>query len=139
VQELSERGAQHIAVVAHSMGGLSSRHYLQRLGGTSSVDAFVTLGTMHHGLLSPCLSPVSVKVWDELCLAGRFITALNLAPATPGPTRWVSIFSRGDLVVSTDSARLDGAQNVELSGIGHDGSNGFQRAASVYQHLKEAL
>lgn len=136
VQELSERGAQHIAVVAHSMGGLSSRYYLQRLGGAASVDVFVTLGTMHHGLLSPCLCPVPVKVWGELCLAGRFITELNALPTTPGPTQWVSIFSSGDLVVSTDSSRLAAAQNIELSGVGHEG---FLKSDEVYQRLKEAL
>ncbi len=42
VQELSGRGATRIAIVAHSMGGLSSRYYLQRLGGTSSVALLVT-------------------------------------------------------------------------------------------------
>lgn len=139
VQELSERGASHIAVVAHSMGGLSSRYYLQRLGGTASVDVFVTLGTMHHGLLSSCLSPVAVTVWQELCLAGPFLTDLNTAPATPGPTRWVSIFSSGDAVVGPDSSRLRGAQNIELEGIGHDGAQGFQRSALVYQRLQDAL
>lgn len=136
VQELSARGARHIAVVAHSMGGLSSRFYLQRLGGTSSVEVFITLGTMHHGLLSPCLSPVSVKVWNELCLAGHFITDLNSAPATPGPTRWVSIFSSSDSVVSAESARLANAQNIEFSGVAHDG---YQRADDVFERLKEAL
>lgn len=139
VQELADRGAQHIAVVAHSMGGLSSRYYLQRLGGTASVDVFVTLGTMHHGLLSPCLSPVAVPVWQELCLAGAFLADLNATPATPGPTRWVSIFSSGDLIVSTGSSRLSGAQNIEFEGIGHDGARGFQRSEKVYQRLKDAL
>lgn len=139
VQELRDRGAQHIAVVAHSMGGLSSRYYLQRLGGTASVEVFVTLGTMHHGLLSACLSPVAVTVWQELCLAGTFVTDLNTAPATPGPTRWISIFSSGDRIVSTESSRLQGAQNIEFEGIGHDGAEGFQRSAVVYQRLRESL
>lgn len=136
VQELSARGAQHIAVVAHSMGGLSSRFYLQRLGGTSSVETFITLGTMHHGLLSPCLSPVHVKVWDELCVAGTFITSLNSAPATPGPTRWVSMFSDSDMIVSTDSARLPDAQNIEFQKLGHEG---LLKSDEVYQRLKEQL
>src|SRR4051812_11865160 len=60
VNTLKGRGAKHIAIVAHSMGGLSSRFYLQRLRGTDSVDAIITLGTMHHGLITACLSPVDV-------------------------------------------------------------------------------
>lgn len=139
VKELSERGAQRIAVVAHSMGGLSSRYFLQRVGGTSRVAVFVTLGTMHHGLFSSCLSPVPVRPWQELCAWGSFLADLNKAPATPGPTRWVSIFSSDDAIVSPGSSRLEGAQNIELEGIGHDGANGFQRSALVYERLKHAL
>lgn len=139
VQELQSRGATRIAVVAHSMGGLSSRHYLQRLGGTDSVAVFVTLGTMHHGLFSSCLSPLPVMVWKELCLWSPFVTGLNKEPATPGPTRWVSIFSTDDLIVGAESSRLEGAQNIELEGLGHEGPNGLQDSPVVYQHVKNAL
>lgn len=139
VQELADRGAQRIAVVAHSMGGLSSRYYLQRLGGSSKVAVFVTLGTPHHGLITSCLSPVPVRNWQELCAWGPFISDLNTAPATPGPTRWVSIFSTSDAIIAASSSRLDGAQNIELEGIGHDGKKGLQRSALVYQRLKDAL
>lgn len=139
VQELADSGATRIAVVAHSMGGLSSRYYLQRLGGTSSVAVFITLGTMHHGLASSCLSPVAVTVWQELCLAGTFITNLNLTPATPGPTKWVSIYSTSDGIIAADSSRLAGAQNIELEGLSHDGAKGLQDSALVYQHVKDSL
>jgi triacylglycerol lipase len=139
VQELSDRGAQRIAIIAHSMGGLSSRYYLQRRNGTESVARFITLGTMHHGLLSPCLSPVSVCVWKELCEGGKFLNDLNATPATPGPTRWVSIFSKSDDIVPANSSRLDGAQNIELDGFEHDGRKGLQNTDEVYQRVKAAL
>ena len=139
VQELAGRGATRIAIVAHSMGGLSSRHYLQRLGGTSSAVVFITLGTMHHGLSNSCLSPLPVCVWQELCQSGPFITGLNTAPATPGPTKWVSIFSTGDTTVPVASSQLIGAQNIQLTGLTHDGVNGLQNSPLVYQHVKDSL
>ena len=139
VQELAGRGARRIAIVAHSMGGLSSRYYLQRLGGTSSVAVFVTLGTMHHGLSTSCLSPLPVCVWQELCQTGPFVTDLNMAPATPGPTVWWSIFSTADQTVPAASARLVGATNIELQGLAHDGANGLQESQLVYQHVKDAM
>ena len=139
VNTLKARGAQHVAIVAHSMGGLSSRYYLQRLGGTGSVDTIVTLGTMHHGLLTACLSPVDVCVWKEICAAGLFLADLNTAPATPGPTKWVSIFGSADAIVPPESSRLFGAINVEVEGIGHDGQKGLQFDGSVYEKVKAAL
>ena len=139
VDELAASGAQRIAIVAHSMGGLSSRYYLQRLGGTEKVATFITLGTMHHGLFASCLSPVKVCVWQELCLAGDFIKDLNALPATPGPTRWVSIFSTDDEIVSAESSRLEGAKNIQLEGLGHDGPKGLQDTDEVYQRVLESL
>lgn len=139
VQELKDRGAERIAIVAHSMGGLSSRYYLQRLGGTESVTVFITLGTMHHGVFTACLSPVEVRLWSELCQAGRFITDINTAPATPGPTRWVSIFSSADAIVPASSSRLFGAWNIQLEDLGHDGKNGLQETELVYEKVKAAL
>lgn len=139
VDELAASGAKRIAIVAHSMGGLSSRYYLQRLGGAEKVATFITLGTMHHGLFASCLSPVKVCVWQELCLAGDFLKDLNARPATPGPTRWVSIFSTGDEIVSAQSSRLVGAQNIQLEGLGHDGPRGLQDTEEVYRQVKESL
>ena len=139
VQELKSRGATRIAVVAHSMGGLSSRYFLKTLGGTADVAVFTTLGTMHHGLSSPCFSPLPVCVWRELCTSGTFLLDLNAAPATPGPTAWTSIFSDGDDTVPTSSSRLTGATNVLVPGLEHDGADGLQDSEVVYQHVLESF
>lgn len=37
------------AMVGFSMGGLVSRHYLQKLGGADRCDAFITVSSPHHG------------------------------------------------------------------------------------------
>ncbi len=41
--------SEKVSIVAHSMGGIVSRIYLQSLGGNTSVDAMVFLGTPHQG------------------------------------------------------------------------------------------
>lgn len=40
---------ERFAVVAFSMGGLVSRHYLQALGGAERCDALITVSSPHHG------------------------------------------------------------------------------------------
>lgn len=139
VRELQSRGAQRIAIVAHSMGGLSSRYFMKSRGGTHAVSTYVSLGTMHHGLRNPCFSPLPVCVWRELCLAGDFILDLNAAPATPGPAAWTSIFSDTDKTVPATSSQLEGATNIELTGLAHDGDNGLQDSEEVYALVRAAL
>lgn len=140
VDELrAKTGAAKVDVVAHSMGTLSSRHFLKALGGVDRVRRYVTLGGMHHGLSSPCLSPLDVCVWKELCATGPFVTSLNAAPATPGPTRWWSIYSDGDDTVPTTSSELAGATNVMIPGVEHAGANGLLESPAVYAAVKDAL
>ncbi|MDY6777680.1 MAG: alpha/beta fold hydrolase, partial [Candidatus Nanohaloarchaea archaeon] len=42
---------ERISLLAHSMGGLVSRHYVEELEGGDYVDSLVTLGTPHQGSL----------------------------------------------------------------------------------------
>ena len=44
-----QTGYERVHIVAHSMGGLVSRYYIQRLGGSDRVHTVCTLGTPHGG------------------------------------------------------------------------------------------
>lgn len=134
-----QTGASTVDLVAHSMGGLSSRYFLHDKGGVATVRRYVTVGSMHHGLTSPCLSPLDVCVWKELCATGTFIAGLDKAPVTPGPTAWWSIYSDGDGTVPVSSSQLSGATNQMIPGIPHSGVGGLQQAPEVYAAVKAAL
>ena len=54
-QRWGDSGKVHI--VAHSMGGLVSRHYLQNLGGHARCQSLTTLATPHHGTLAAWCYP----------------------------------------------------------------------------------
>ncbi|MBI4717536.1 MAG: hypothetical protein HY763_07010 [Planctomycetes bacterium] len=69
---LSDCGAEKVHIIAHSMGGLDSRHMLFNNRDTDfhrKVASLTTLGTPHHG------SPVADALLDGVNLA---IAALNL-------------------------------------------------------------
>lgn len=134
-----QTGSSVVDVVAHSMGGLSSRFFLHDKGGVSVVRRYVTVGSMHHGLTSPCFSPLDVCVWKELCATGAFIAGLDKSPVTPGPTGWWSIYSDGDGTVPVTSSQLTGATNIMIPGIPHSGTGGLQQAPEVYAAVKAAL
>jgi triacylglycerol lipase len=138
---LDETGAEQLTLVAHSMGTLSSRYYLKNLGGTDLVNRYVTLGGMHHGLLSSCSPDFPFKpcVWDELCATGEFVAQLNAPPATPGDLEWISIYGTADDTVPNASSELDGAENIAIAGVTHDGPDGLQETAATYASLREVL
>ena len=141
---LARSGAKQIDLVVHSMGGLSSRFFMKHLGGAALVRTYVSLGSMHHGLANSCFSPLDVCVWKELCQSGPFVADLDAPPATPGPSRWVSIFSTEDGTVPVASSKLAPAagvdvENVQLAGITHSGTGGLLEAPLALGELEHAL
>lgn len=130
-----------VDLVAHSMGTLSSRYFIKNLGGSELVNTYVTLGGMHHGLLSSCFAPdfLGVCVWQEICKWGDFVNQLNSDPATPGPCNWVSIYSTGDDTVPAESSQLEGAENIQFEDVEHDGADGLLQVAAVYEEVKRVL
>jgi triacylglycerol lipase len=134
----AETCAARVDVVAHSMGSLSSRQFMKNLGGHEVVNTYVTLGGMHHGLASPCWAPgfLPVCTWKELCESGDFIAQLNADPVIPQGGPWVSIFGTADTTVPNDSSRLEGAENIEISGVDH---MGLLTDEATYAEVKRAL
>ncbi|MBI4818032.1 MAG: hypothetical protein HY791_17350 [Deltaproteobacteria bacterium] len=132
-------GSDRVDLVAHSMGALSSRHYVKFLGGSNEVNTYVSLGGLHHGNRSACLNPLDVCVWQELCPTHEFISALDADPATPGDLFWVSIFSTDDGTVPVEVSRLDGAENIQVSGVAHAGPGGLTEDLGVYAEVVRVL
>jgi triacylglycerol lipase len=135
----AETGAARIDLVAHSMGTLSSRYYLQHLGGLDEVASYVTLGGLHHGNRSACLNPLPVCVWQELCPTKPYLTDLNMEPVDLGIVHWVSICSRTDETAGLDTCHFDPVTNVEVDGVDHAGTNGLLEHPDVYPEIVHAL
>lgn len=111
-------GAAKVALVTHSMGGLVVRAYLRRHG-AGSVRCLVTLGAPHHGSVHAWLFP-------GICLqqirpGSAWLEELGRDEVVPPSTRVVSLWSWHDSMVAPQtSARLAGAQNIEIVGVGHN-------------------
>ncbi len=113
---LNETGAEKVVILAHSMGGLAARAYIQTTG-ASFVDRLITIGTPHAGtILADAVSdPNVVQDPDLLNIAqqfviqptspavqamreeGAFIASLTRgATNLPASTKYVSIIGRTD-------------------------------------------
>ena len=109
-------------LVAHSLGGLVARYYVQRLGGDARVHTLVTLGTPHSGTQAARLGP-PYAVLGQLRPGSELLT--ELAEASPGcRTRVVCVWSDLDqMVVPQHNARMEHPDievlEVAVHGVGH--------------------
>ncbi|MEJ7832012.1 MAG: alpha/beta fold hydrolase [Nocardioides sp.] len=117
-QVLAQTGADQVDIVTHSMGGLSSRHYLKNLGGQPKVDDWVSIGGPNHGTVW------AWGCWQTSCQQMRpgssFLTALNRGDETPGSPSYYTFWSYCDEVITPDeSTILSGAVNSRVGCVGH--------------------
>lgn len=126
VKTLKQRsGAAQVIIVAHSMGGLAARAYL-RQHGHADVARLITLGTPHHGTglagfgIGSNAAQMARVGRGEQGRPGAWLA--SLAAMEDGARRALvtSIFSHHDNIIAPQtSARLPGAKNIELGGVGH--------------------
>jgi Palmitoyl protein thioesterase len=122
VESICERtGYDRVHVVGHSLGGLISRYYVQRLGGDRRVESLVTVGTPHQGSLWANVVPTPLI--RQLRPGSPVIQELA-EPAPDCQTRMTAIYSDLDqMVLPTSSGRCDhpdlGARNILVRGVGH--------------------
>jgi triacylglycerol esterase/lipase EstA (alpha/beta hydrolase family) len=107
---------EEVDIVAHSMGGVVARYYIERLGGAARIGRLVTIASPHRGtvLARIGLVPSVVDIADGSPLYAE------LGP--PHPTvRYTSIWSRADSLVvpaSSSSIAPEGVDRI-FDGLGH--------------------
>lgn len=115
-----ETGYERVHIVGHSMGGLISRYYVQRLGGDARVHTLVTLGTPHQGSAPAKFVPHNVA--RQLRPDSPIVA--ELAEPSRCTTRMVAVWSDLDqMIIPKRAARIVhndlNARNVFVRGVGH--------------------
>ncbi|MYR05880.1 alpha/beta fold hydrolase [Gordonia sp. SID5947] len=97
-----EHPADRIALVGHSIGGISARYYLKEMGGHAKVATYVAVGSPQYGSPGACGQDAA----PEVCPGTSFMTSLNKGDDTPGKTQYYGVRSAREWV----DGHLDGGQ-----------------------------
>lgn len=114
-QVKSRTGADKVAIVNHSMGGLVSQYYLKVLGGNTNVSHLASIAGANHGTTAAgaCLVFVTCQ---QMYPGSAFIAQISAGDETPGATRYATWYSACDgVILPYTSTRLDGATNNNVA------------------------
>jgi triacylglycerol lipase len=104
---------QPIDLVGFSMGGIVGRYYLQRLGGLTQVQRFITLSSPHRGTLTGNAWPLAGG--QQLRYNSPFLRSLNADVACLQQVQFTSIWTPYDLmIVPAHSSQLGIGQDHQV-------------------------
>jgi len=137
VEALRDAFDSRVDIVAHSMGGLGARWYVERGGGAAFVDDLVTLGTPHQGTTLAYTQPTPGG--RDMTPDSPFLRTLNGRRPPRGVT-YTAVGSDADSLVDADRAVLPfetrNVTNVRVTGPGH---MGLVSDAAVFARYASAL
>lgn len=123
-------GAPQIDIVGVSIGGLAAAWYVRHLDGQDQVRRLVTVGTPWHGTKTAVFR--KEPMLSELRYGNPVLQAL-----APPRVPTLSVWSTHDtLIVPADSAVPEGAEAVQLEGLGH---TEMLLSARAYRAVQAAL
>jgi triacylglycerol lipase len=106
------------SVVAFSMGGLVSRHYLQKLGGAPRCENFITISSPHHGTSAAWCYPTQGA--RQMRPSSEFLAELRASEDCLGNIPVTSYRTPMDLIIlPPESSIWDRAENVEFVVLAH--------------------
>lgn len=118
-----------IDVIAHSLGGIIARYYVQALGGDGTIKNLVTLGSPHAGTAWSNYSVLAHL--KDLAPKSPFMEKLREMPP-PQYTRVVAVSGSLDVMVRPKSAGFwPGVRNIHLKRVGHAGLLFSQRVCEI--------
>jgi len=109
---------QPFSIIAFSMGGIVSRHYLQHLGGAPRCRSLFTISSPHHGTRAAWLYPT--KGAEQMRPNSLFLAELKRTEERLGPMPVVSYRTPLDLIIlPASSSKWDRAENISHPALLH--------------------
>jgi triacylglycerol esterase/lipase EstA (alpha/beta hydrolase family) len=119
---MQRSGATSVDVVGYSAGGVVAREWVRSFDGANRARRVLSVGSPQHGTdladLGARLGTRCPTACRQLAPDSRLLRELNARDETPAGPAFVSVWSSQDeVVVPTDSARLEGALNFTVQSV----------------------
>jgi triacylglycerol esterase/lipase EstA (alpha/beta hydrolase family) len=92
---MAQEGAEQVDIIAHSLGGVVARYYIEQMGGSEHVARLVTLGSPHRGTRLGRFGLSIIPSARELVADSELLAGLRPIEEV----KYTSIWSRADAVV----------------------------------------
>jgi triacylglycerol lipase len=107
-----------VSIIAFSMGGLVSRHYLQHLGGASRCEQLITVSTPHHGTSAAWFYPT--KGAEQMRPGSGFLAKLAESDSVLGEMPVTSYHTPMDLIILPPTSSVwERAENMAFPVLLH--------------------
>ena len=118
VEKVCEKSeVSRVSFVAHSMGGLISLYYLEKLGGNKRVKKIITAGTPFQGTRVAYLG-IYTRAARQMIPKSSFLK--DLMKDLHYANKIISVRARKDQIIKPKiSSILEGAKNIEVDDVGH--------------------
>ncbi|MEK7433701.1 MAG: alpha/beta fold hydrolase [Cyanobacteriota bacterium] len=135
-QAKKEQGVSKVDYVAHSMGGLIGRYYIQEMNGANSINHFVSVATPHYGTYIAWAGPGDGA--KQMRPGSDFLSRLNSGNPIYGGISYTSIWTKTDeIVIPAENALLQGSKQMPpISSVGHFL---ILWSETTYKQIKSAL
>lgn len=135
VEGLEKHGYDEVIVVGHSMGGLTTRYFMEELGYDDQVDSLITFGTPHQG--TDIAKPFSA-LFDgakDLSTGSNFIQDLN-RDGVSEKVNYLNIYTEDDPMISPyDNAKLPESGNVTNIEVGESFQTEMEQKAAGFMKV----
>lgn len=131
-----EQGVSKVDYVAHSMGGLIGRYYIQELKGENSIDHYVSIATPHYGTYVAWLGIGEGA--KQMRPDSDFLKKLNEGNPLKPNIKYTSIWTKTDEIVIPSSSSVLIGSNV-MPDIKLAGHLLILWSPTSYSEIREAL
>jgi triacylglycerol lipase len=115
----NEQKVSKIDYVAHSMGGLIGRYYIQELNGYKNINNYISIATPHYGTYTAFAGLGEAA--KQMRPGSEFLNKLNSGEIIKPGVNYTSIWTKLDeIVIPAESALLQGSNmKTDIKYVGH--------------------
>ena len=115
----ARENSERVDIVAHSLGGVVARYYIERLGGDKLIGRLVTIGSPHQGTIIARLGALFPSARETLRGSSFY---RELGPlARRGEIAFTSVWSRADAIIEPpeSSSIAPAGEDCIFEDLGH--------------------